>query len=862
MVGLEAKVRIGILVTGIVLSAVGFVFSSSMLFIIMGPVALVGLALIFIGVLLPDKHPSETYDYTSTLQNLTSRVWLLERRLWETEQRLHSAERSISGASEEKPVQEEVPIEAPPATVPVSAEEVRVTPVPGFQYIAEAPSSKPVVTKRPILPTGVSRLEMELGERWFQRIGIVVLVIAFLFVLAIAIPNMTSEQIIAVDFVSALAIGLIGEYLYSRKNMHFYAKGLQIGAFAIAHIGVWGSGFYFRLAGFPWPFALGILLVLGGVAALRYKSPFMSFQTGFLFLAWIGWLRLIDELTALNFSIVLAAGAIGILALVLAQRLELPTIILIFSVDAFALASSSLVDPFGLLPVLTLGFITIGIVAFIRHERIIKIELLSRFDAWALGIVLTYGLALVYALQFTDVIAVAVVVIFTVLLVFSEFSTKDREFTLAFAGLTGLLLFLVPFIMDQGEIAFAIYPVLLIAIALGKPVKGLAWMPNLIYFGLVVFAFYGALGYFAINLNVIWVFFFGTMAIHVFLQKESGYALDLEDVPTDFQVIILAVILCGVTARILSGESALILYAVAIPLTLLVNRDSFRNEPIKFPLTILGLGLAFGLARWWALVPVLGEEYSANTILLATYHLVGMLILCALVYKYERRNVEDTGKKEGYGTSVASLTLLVGLVAQDPYVAILFIALPLAVVVLAYRVNDAFTFNLSYIILTLQILGGSMRFLDSPSDIIYALPIFATIHMLLGFRLSMYSDRQQIARSSQLVGAVAWFVIAPITFGPGVITTVSWTVLGAVTVAWGLWRRFPDIRYLGFFVFFSALGKAFLYDIAGLPIEIRILGLVILAVALLAISYGYTKYRKKHVEILKTKAQLSAKESQ
>lgn len=858
----EVRVRSNILLTGIVLLAIGVVLLPAMPYVISGSIALVGLALIFVGALSPDKKTSDAYDYTPLLQKLTSRVWSLEWRLWETEQRLNAAERRISGEPVEMPVQEELPVEAPPAAVPSATEQVQVTPVPQPQQIAEPPPSTPSVAKRPTLPTGVSRLEMELGERWFQRIGIIVLAVAFLSFLAIAIPNMTPEQIVAVDFISALGIGLIGEYLYLRKKLHFYAKGLLIGAFAIAHIGIWGGGFYFRLTDFPWQFALGTMLVLGGAAALRYKSPFMSFQTGFLFLAWIGWLRMIDELTALNFSMALAVGGIGVLAMVLAQRQELPTIILVFAVDAFALASFALVDPHGLLPALVLGFITIGIVTLVRHEKIIKIKLLGKFEVWVFGIILTYALALVYAIQFTDLVIVAVVAIFTVLLAVGEFSNRDTELTLPFAGLTGLLLLLAPFVMNRGEFAFGISLVLLIAIALVKPVKGLAWMPNLTYFGLVVLAFYGVLGYFTIDYYVVWAFFLGTMAVHVFLQKVSGYAIDLKDVPADFQVIFLAVILCGITARILSGETALILYAVVIPLTIFVNRGSFWNEPIKLPVTILGLGLAFGLARWWSFMPVLGEEFPAETTLLATYHIVGMLILCALVFRYERRMAEDVRGKKIFHPSAAILTLLVGLVAQDAYVAPLFIALPLAVVVIAYRSKDAFTFNLSYIVLTLQFLAGSMRFLDTPSDVVYALPLFATLHISIGFYLNPYSDRRAISKSSQLVGAVTWFVIAPITFGPGVVTTVSWSILGAVTVAWGLWRGFADIRYVGFFVFFAVLGKAFIYDIAGLPIEIRILGLVILALALLAISYGYTKYRKRHVEAVTTKAKLSADESQ
>ncbi|MFQ5883881.1 MAG: hypothetical protein ACE5IO_02135, partial [Thermoplasmata archaeon] len=128
----------------------------------------------------------------------------------------------------------------------------------------------------------------------------------------------------------------------------------------------------------------------------------------------------------------------------------------------------------------------------------------------------------------------------------------------------------------------------------------------------------------------------------------------------------------------------------------------------------------------------------------------------------------------------------------------------------------------------------------------FLLPFFASALIVLGLSLSLLSERKFLAETSQLVGVTTWFFISLLTFGTGVETTISWTALGALSVAWGLWRRFADLRYIGFFIFFAVLGKVFLYDIAGLAIEIRILGLVILAIALLAISYGYTQYRKKH----------------
>ncbi|MGQ0797876.1 MAG: DUF2339 domain-containing protein, partial [Methanobacteriota archaeon] len=236
---------------------------------------------------------------------------------------------------------------------------------------------------------------------------------------------------------------------------------------------------------------------------------------------------------------------------------------------------------------------------------------------------------------------------------------------------------------------------------------------------------------------------------------------------------------------------------------------------------------------------------SSDGPLLAAYHVTVLVALGAWVVY--RRAVESL-TRPGIGTiriSWPALALLAGLVAQDGSEAHVLAILPIVVAGFAYALDDAVTFHVAYVLIPVEVIAAVARVLDRPGDAILLAPAFVGALVASGFAHDLAGIRRTFARLSEVSGSAAWAVAAPLAFGLDVQTTVAWAVAGGVAVAWGLWRRYATVRYVGFALLFLLLGKVFLYDISGLEVAVRVLALIVVALSLLVISYGYARYRKR-----------------
>ncbi len=846
--------RVGPLVAGIVLLVLGIVLPYFGFVLVV-----VGIVLIVVGAVAPKATPSAAHPEAAYWQWIVGRLYQIEVRQVAIEHRLGRLEQHAGLPPIEPSAQYPYPgypaVPPPtPAAPPTPRPPAEARPGPVTAPAPVTATTKAPGRVAPRIPTpGMSRLELELGEKWFQRIGVIVLAIAFVFLLAIVLPRLTPGQIVGVDFATAIGLVLLSEYIYSRKGLREYAKGLAAGAFGIAYIGVWGAGFLLALPDFPWAPALAAVLVLHAAAALRYRSPLLAVEVGLLFLAWAVWLRTIDQVDPMGFAALLSVGGIAVLGLVFARPREVGGLVLTFAFGVVAVATFDLAAPFGLLPALTLGLVTAAVVALLRRRRLAFLDRELRLVAWVAGIALTYGLLIAESVPVRgrggvdDLLILGTFVALTTALTVPEVLVKDRDLTLPFAVAVGVLSLPVPFLMARGEFALAVYPALLLAIVFVRPVKGLAWLANLAYLDLIAFASFGV-GDPGAQLPGVWGLFFETAAVHAVLQERSGYLVDPAAktllLPTDLQLPLYVVALAGLTARAFPGAIGLGPYAVALPLALLLNRRVLLRPAAGTTAVVAAAALSMGLARWWAFEPYVRGAYAENTPILAAYH-VGAGIALALWLAV--RTPKEWGRVPASGLRLRAscvIALLLGLAAQDAETADLFVALPLVVALVAFYLDDALSFNAGYIALAGQSVLGALPYLEG--DAVLLLPIFGAGLIALGLALELGARGDpSFARVTEVSGMALWFASAVIAFGLRVETTIAWTAAGALALAWGLRSRFALLRYAGFAGLFAVLGKVFLYDVAGLALELRILGLVVVAAALLAVSYGYARYRRR-----------------
>lgn len=844
--------RLGLLIAGVVLLLVGLwlLFLSYYLFFLALPTLIIGVVLAALGATLP-KPVAAGWAAPPQIFGLMARMEQVERREAAIEEALRRIESRLAvPPAEVPPPQVTEPLPTPPVAATVSP----VVPLPVSPPPSPAPSPAP-----PTAPKGMSRFELELGSKWFQRIGLLVLAVAFAFLLVIVLPQMAPEQIILVDFAAAIGLGLLGEYLYARRGLPDYGKGLVAGAFAIAYIGLWGGWFLYSLSGVPWPVVLGIVLVAHAAAALRYRSPALSVEVGLFYLGWIAWLRAIPGgpvLTPAGYAALLSVGALATLGLAYVQRHELAALVLAFAFNIVALVTASLLVPYGYIPVLSVGLVTVVLLALLRLRQVPSLPLEIRAITWGAGIVLTYGILIANALAvrgrggIDDITIFVTFVTLTAAFTVSEVLAGERRVaeerwhTWAFAALMGGLTFPIPFLLSRGELALVVYPAVLLALILVRPTKGLAWFANVVYLALIVFAAI-SLADPPAQLAALWSIFFGAMALHAFLQERSGYRELARGLPTDLQVPFFAVALTGLTAQALPAGPVVGLYALVLPLAILINRRDLRGPAWRVASVVAAIGLAQAFAFHWAFVPHFAVAPTDRN-LIAVYNVAVMVGLGVwIAYRRSVLALPRAAPREALYVSLPALAMLSGLLAQDSYVVAILAFLPPVVIAIAYMLDDAVTFNVAYFAFAAQAVFGVGIYLADPAEATLLLPVFAGALIALGFVLDLSRTRRTLATSIEVTGTASWFLAAPVAFGLEVQTTIAWAVAGGVAVGWGLWRSFALLRYVGFALFFAVLGKVFLFDIRGVPIEFRILGLIVVAISLLLISYGYARYRRK-----------------
>jgi hypothetical protein len=1022
--------RVGIVTAGVVLVAGGLFLLVTYwyAYCMSGILIVIGLALIMAGAVLPEAK-KDTRFASDEERSWFARMWTAVSGIRERQTRILDRLDQIE-ETQRRTIERVFDLEQGGGIEPEDLPEIEEVPRPYFPMAAEEPLDEPIDTEEmedfletpeespleaaeelleemfhPIeAPTpeppieGMSRMEMALGEKWFQRLGLILLAVAFVLILAIAVPRLTPTQIVGLDFAVAIGIALLGEFIYTKQRLRNYAKGLVVGAFAIAHIGVWGGGFFYQIPGFPWLYLFGVLIALQVLAAFRYSSPLLAIQMGFTYLGWVVWLRLLGSIEPLTFAVLVSMGAILSLLVAFGLRSPLTVLLMAFSFDAVALLGFSLAEPYAYVPVLVIGLSTIVVVTLLRWGKVELPNPEVRVAAWVAGIVFTYGILLANIDVIDDSTVLLAFGTLTAALVSAEALAPDDDLTLVFAFLLGVLTFPVAFLMERGEFALAIYPMVLAVLGTVRPAKGLAWMPTIVYISLFAFAWnpnlvdpvtqvasvwvlffatlalhvalqdrsgYGgrwrssptdlhvpfvvlgitfltpvafpvmarellylvamplsfvlmrgeknvlfialmmaivtftpplflARGELALllypamlvavhlwrpvkgyawfanpiylsaiafvlipsqpeigtRLTIAWGLFFGGVVLHSYLQWKSGYGPVREDAPTDLHLMPLAVGMVGLTAlEFGSGELSslpLALHIIAFPLMILLNRKALLGSPSNMASVIVVAAVSMLLARAYALT--LGGDFTIQMEwIAAAFHLAVMLGLSVLVAM--RRPIEeftlDLPPKVIVRLSIPTLAILAGLMAQTDHTATLFIVLPVVVAIIAFYLDDAIVFNIAYFAIVGQSFIAVLTTTSSFETAALVLPLLLAPMIVFGFLFEIATKKQDLARLTQLVSVVIWFVGPPFAFGAGVQTTISWTIIGAVALAWGLSRKFPALRYLGFLLVFAVLGKVFVYDIAGLEPELRLLGVILLAVTLLAISYGYAQYRKR-----------------
>lgn len=818
---------------GVPLSIFGWIFA------IWGPLlVLVGLVLVIVGaVARPLGAIPRAPD--DVLRPIIDRLYEVEGRLVLVEDHLRALGERVGVPPPSQPSRGPQPMFLPPP--PAAAPSVAVAP---------PPLAAPAPPRAVRTPQGISRLEQQLGEKWFLWIGIVVLVLAFAFFLAIVLRRLTPEQTVGVVFAGAMGLALLSEVIFSRKKVREYAKALEAGAFGIAYVGVWGGGFFFGFPGFPWEVVLGAVLALHAAAALRYRSPLLGVEVGLVYLAWAGGLRALGVLSAADFAVLLASGAAGALALGLVQRDWRTVLALALSFDGLAVLASPLLVPYGFAASVSVGLATAAAVTLLRHPRSFDLTAGRGLVAWLAGIALAYGALLVNAFAvrerggLDDLAVVAPFAAVTAAFTVGELLLRDRGRPLPFAATLALLTFPFPLLMARGEIALLVFPAVLGVLAATRKTQGLAWFTNVAFLGLLAFVaggFADAEG----QKRAASAMFFGLAALHLFLQLRSGHGKLAGGWPVDVPLILYAVALVGLSARAVPGPWPIALHMVALPVALLLNRGALLGPPRALAVVVLAVGFAAGVARGWALAALVTGFGSPNAPYLAAFH-VGLIVALG-AWIVRRKAVESLPILTSAGARISwpALALLSGLSAQGGSEAHLFAVLPLATVVIGYVLDDGVTFSAAYLAAAVQVSVAVLQVLRDPAAAVLVPLVFLASLLALGFVLELGTSRRLLARTGEATVGAAWAVAAAVAFGADVQTTVALTVVAAVAVGWGLWRKFPELRYIGFALFFAVLGKVFLYDIAGLDLSVRVLALIIVAACLLAISYGYARFRRR-----------------
>ncbi len=134
--------------------------------------------------------------------------------------------------------------------------------------------------------------------------------------------------------------------------------------------------------------------------------------------------------------------------------------------------------------------------------------------------------------------------------------------------------------------------------------------------------------------------------------------------------------------------------------------------------------------------------------------------------------------------------------------------------------------------------------------LLLASAFIATVHVSQGrlvSPLALDGAAPSLPRALKAIaaaGAACALVRTMTAILPGTLTTLAWTTAAVMMVAVGLVLRARVLRVGGLCVIALGVGRLFVFDLAGLPVDQRILTFVLLGVALLALSFAYTRFRE------------------
>lgn len=133
--------------------------------------------------------------------------------------------------------------------------------------------AKMLTKKRSFLPEGFS--EEKLAGTWFNRLGILAIMLAMAFFLKWSFDNQLIGELgrIVIGIVIGLAFIGAGEY-FQRKKYHIYGQGFTGGGIAILYFSIFAAFAFYHLLAQPTAFVLMILITLAAsLLAVRYDSP-------------------------------------------------------------------------------------------------------------------------------------------------------------------------------------------------------------------------------------------------------------------------------------------------------------------------------------------------------------------------------------------------------------------------------------------------------------------------------------------------------------------------------------------------------------------------------------------------------------
>jgi len=373
--------------------------------------------------------------------------------------------------------------EAPPVEPPMAETEMYPEPPVSKRYMEprDRPRRRRVdVPERPYRPAPrdeaeISSLEIEMGEKWFQRIGIIALVLAFAFLIAIVVPHLTGEQITGLIFLTAGALAFASERIYMKVHLQMYAKGLEVGAFAIAYIGTWGGAFAYGIPWFPWPSILIGLLVLNIIAAFRYRSPLLSAETGVIYLIAIIAMRAYGIIPAGLFTVLMPAGSIMFALLLLSDRHRQVGLVLPVLFAVIALAAGARAEPYEMYMAVPIVLEVAFLAHVIRSERFFGFGEQEHGLAYVTMFVLSYCVLYANVSHSMDFALYAMLIVLTAAFTIPRAVSSDRALDLPFMVIVGCLLFPAPFLADRGDVGMLIFPVVVLTMAIGRYLRLMRW---------------------------------------------------------------------------------------------------------------------------------------------------------------------------------------------------------------------------------------------------------------------------------------------------------------------------------------------------------------------------------------------------